>query len=117
MRERPWSSRTAITLVVVASATVVSACGSGDHTRSSTGAVGAQIFISAGCSSCHTLAAAHAHGQVGPNLDELRPDLATVERQVRTGGAGMPAFAGALSPAQIRAVAQYVATTSRAGAP
>lgn len=36
---------------------------------------GAQLFTSAGCDSCHTLAAAGATGEVGPNLDEsLAPD-------------------------------------------
>jgi len=34
---------------------------------------GAQVFLSQGCSSCHTLAAAGATGAVGPNLDETLP--------------------------------------------
>ena len=34
---------------------------------------GAVVFRTAGCGSCHTLAAANSHGQVGPNLDSLRP--------------------------------------------
>jgi cytochrome c oxidase subunit 2 len=32
---------------------------------------GEQVFNSAGCSNCHTLAAAGATGQVGPNLGKL----------------------------------------------
>lgn len=36
---------------------------------------GAQIFVSNGCGSCHTLAAAGSTGEVGPNLNEfLAPD-------------------------------------------
>lgn len=36
---------------------------------------GAQLFASSGCASCHTLSAAGATGEVGPNLDEsLAPD-------------------------------------------
>jgi mono/diheme cytochrome c family protein len=36
---------------------------------------GSQLFASAGCGSCHTLSAANATGEVGPNLDEsLAPD-------------------------------------------
>ena len=34
-------------------------------------AAGKAVFASAGCGSCHTLAAAGASGQVGPNLDEV----------------------------------------------
>lgn len=39
------------------------------------GSSGAQVFASAGCGSCHTLAAAGSTGTTGPNLDEsLAPD-------------------------------------------
>lgn len=39
------------------------------------GSPGAQLFASAGCGSCHTLAAAGTSGETGPNLDEfLAPD-------------------------------------------
>jgi outer membrane protein assembly factor BamB len=72
---------------------------------------GAAVF-GANCASCHTLAAAHATGAVGPNLDQLRPSIAVVSRQVRNGGGGMPAFAGRLSSRQITAVARYVATNA-----
>jgi mono/diheme cytochrome c family protein len=34
-------------------------------------AAGKAVFTSAGCGSCHTLAAAETSGQVGPNLDEV----------------------------------------------
>lgn len=34
-------------------------------------AAGKAVFTSAGCGSCHTLAAAGASAQVGPNLDEV----------------------------------------------
>jgi mono/diheme cytochrome c family protein len=72
-------------------------------------AEGAKIFASAGCASCHTLKAADSNGQVGPNLDDLKPDEATVEKQVTNGGGGMPAFKDSLSPEQIKAVSTYVA--------
>jgi mono/diheme cytochrome c family protein len=76
-------------------------------------AAGAAVFTSAGCGSCHTLAAAGSHGQVGPNLDRLRPSFAAVQQRVVNGGGAMPSFAGQLTPAQIRDVAAFVAT--RAG--
>ncbi len=71
---------------------------------------GGNVFTSVGCGSCHTLAAANAHGQIGPNLDRLKPpyDLACV--QVERGGGSMPSFKGQLTPAQIRDVSAYVAT-------
>jgi mono/diheme cytochrome c family protein len=70
---------------------------------------GAQVFASAGCGGCHTLAAADSSGNVGPNLDDLQPDVATVRSQVENGGGGMPAFGGDLSSEEIDAVARYVA--------
>lgn len=70
---------------------------------------GAKAFASAGCASCHTLAAANASGQVGPNLDDLQPSADAVKTQVENGGGGMPSFSGDLSSAEIDAVATYVA--------
>src|SRR3954447_4059110 len=78
-------------------------------------AAGAAVFEQAGCGSCHTMKAAGAGGQVGPNLDDLRPAFETVRVKVAQGGGGMPAFAGELTPQQIRDVAAYVATS--AGSP
>ncbi|HEY4277351.1 MAG TPA: cytochrome c [Conexibacter sp.] len=69
---------------------------------------GKAIFTQS-CASCHTLADAGASGSVGPNLDDLKPDAATVARQVANGGGGMPSFTGTLQPDQIREVAAYVA--------
>ena len=73
---------------------------------------GAKVFGSAGCGSCHTLAAANASGQVGPNLDEARPDYEAVRTTVENGGGGMPSFGDQLSEQQIRDVAAFVATSA-----
>jgi len=101
-------------------ALALGACGGGDDSggeattteaATTTGggaASGEQIFTS-NCGGCHTLQAAGTNGTTGPNLDDLKPDEATVEQQVRNGGGGMPAFEGQLSDAQISAVASYVA--------
>jgi cytochrome c553 len=70
---------------------------------------GAAVFKDAGCGSCHTLKAAAASGQIGPNLDDLRPGFETVRAKVARGGGGMPAFAGRLTPQQIRDVAAFIA--------
>jgi mono/diheme cytochrome c family protein len=73
------------------------------------------VFASAGCATCHTLKAAGASGQIGPNLDDLRPGYAQVLTKVQSGGGGMPSFARQLSAQQIRDVAAFVATS--AGSP
>jgi cbb3-type cytochrome c oxidase subunit III len=72
---------------------------------------GKDIFT-ANCGSCHTLAAAGTNGTVGPNLDDLKPALARVERQVTNGGTIMPAFKGKLTPAQIMTVAKFVSSSA-----
>jgi mono/diheme cytochrome c family protein len=91
--------------VIAIAALALAGCGSKTTKNSSSGA---DVFKTAGCENCHTLAVAGANGRVGPNLDQLQPDEPTVERQVTNGGGGMPSFKGTLSPAQIKAVAEYV---------
>jgi mono/diheme cytochrome c family protein len=70
------------------------------------------VFASAGCGGCHTLEAAGSSGNVGPNLDELKPSEEQVEEQVRNGGGGMPAFGDKLSDEEIEAVAMYVSESA-----
>jgi cbb3-type cytochrome c oxidase subunit III len=71
-----------------------------------------KAIFQADCSSCHTLAAAQATGTIGPNLDQLKPDMARVKHQVEVGGGVMPAFKGTLTDAQIAAVAKFVASSA-----
>jgi mono/diheme cytochrome c family protein len=75
---------------------------------------GSPVFASAGCGGCHTLAAAHSSGTVGPDLDSLKPDYRAVTAQVTNGGPGMPAFGQTkqLSTKQIADVAAYVVTST-----
>jgi outer membrane protein assembly factor BamB/mono/diheme cytochrome c family protein len=67
------------------------------------------------CAGCHTLSEAGTTGSVGPNLDELMPDFALVQKQVTNGGGGMPAFGGTLTKAEIEAIAKYVSTVAGTG--
>jgi mono/diheme cytochrome c family protein len=69
---------------------------------------GAKVFQSAGCVGCHTLAAAHATGTVGPNLDQAKPDYRLVTARVTLGKNVMPSFKGKLTTQQIADVAAYV---------
>jgi mono/diheme cytochrome c family protein len=74
-------------------------------------AAGKQVFTS-NCGGCHTLADAGTNGKVGPVLDELKPDKATVQRQVTNGGGKMPPFKDKLSADQIDQVATYVSSVA-----
>jgi mono/diheme cytochrome c family protein len=71
-----------------------------------------KAIFAANCASCHTLKAAGASGNVGPNLDQLKPPAPVVAHQVEVGGGAMPAFKGTLTPAEIKAVAAYVASVA-----
>ena len=75
-------------------------------------AAGEAVFASAGCGGCHTLAAAGAAGNVGPNLDELKPSYDQVLAIVTNGRGAMPAFTGQLSEADIQNVAAYVSESA-----
>ena len=63
------------------------------------------------CAVCHTLKHADAAGQVGPDLDELKPDAARVEKAMRNGIGQMPVI-GNLTEDQIRLLAKYVASVA-----
>ena len=69
---------------------------------------GKTIFLSAGCTGCHTLADAKATGTVGPNLDQAKPDYRLATARVTLGKGQMPSFKGQLSAQQIADVASYV---------
>ena len=61
---------------------------------------GKHVFLTAGCSGCHTLDDATLHGTVGPNLDQLKPPLSKVVPQVINGGGAMPSFKGSSRPSR-----------------
>ena len=60
------------------------------------------------CGMCHTLQAAGSEGQIGINLDQLKPLMAQVIAVVTNGNGVMPAFEEMLSSEEIDAVAYYV---------
>ena len=74
---------------------------------------GKQIFLEDGnCVACHILQDANSDGKIGPNLDEIRPDIARVLSAVTNGIGVMPAYEGQLSTEEIKAVANYVAKST-----
>ena len=77
---------------------------------------GKELFgkIQPSCAVCHTLQAAGAEGQVGPILDELKPNAERVLRALRAGIGVMPSYADKLSDKDMRALASFVAQASGA---
>ncbi|MES2608914.1 MAG: cytochrome c [Pseudomonadota bacterium] len=77
---------------------------------------GKELFgkIQPSCAVCHTLQAAGAEGQVGPILDELKPNAERVLRALRAGIGVMPSYADKLSDKDMRALAHFVAQASGA---
>ena len=70
---------------------------------------GRKIFLEQGtCASCHTLNDAGSEANIGPNLNEIRPDLNRVIIAVTNGIGVMPSFEGILTADEINSVAHYV---------
>lgn len=79
--------------------------------RANDDAIGKQLFTKDAkppCAICHTMQDAGAVGEVGPSLDELKPDAERVAKAIKNGIGQMPAFS-TLTEQQVQAIAQYVA--------
>ena len=75
--------------------------------------LGKDIFLNVGnCSACHSLKDANAVGNIGPNLNEVKPDISRVVNSVTNGIGVMPSFRETLSEKEINAVAYYVSESS-----
>ncbi len=71
--------------------------------------MGLEVFNNkANCGSCHVLHAAGSEGNIGPNLDQLRPTIEQVIYAVKNGIGVMPPWEGILNQEEIDAVAYYV---------
>ena len=64
------------------------------------------------CGICHTLQAAGSEGQIGTNLDQLKPLIPQVVSAVTNGIGVMPSFEGMLSSEEIEAVSYFVSTST-----
>ena len=80
-----------------------------------------KVVFAANCGACHTLKAAGALGNIGPNLDKTKLTEAIIVKAVTNGGSTvmtkaalakyttqMVAYKGVLTPTQIKDVAAYV---------
>ena len=64
------------------------------------------------CGSCHTLSATGSTAEIGPNLDQIKPQISQIVLAVTNGIGVMPAFEGILTTEEIEAVAYFVLTSS-----
>tara|TARA_B100000214_G_C23641724_1_gene478760 strand:- start:23 stop:331 length:309 start_codon:yes stop_codon:yes gene_type:complete len=75
--------------------------------------LGKNIFLEKGnCATCHALDDAGSTGDIGPNLNQIKPDIGRVIMSVTNGIGVMPAYEGLLSSKEIEAVAKYVSEKS-----
>ena len=71
--------------------------------------LGLEIYNNkAQCGVCHTLQAAGSAGNIGPNLDQLKPQMPQIIAAVTNGIGVMPPWEGILTYEEIEAVAYYV---------
>ena len=75
--------------------------------------MGKDVFLNkAMCGSCHALSDAETVGQIGPNLNQIKPDITRVINAVTNGIGVMPPYEGVLSTQEIKAVAHYVSISA-----
>ena len=82
-------------------------------TSSGGGSAEGKLIFTQTCGTCHTLKDAGTSGNVGPVLDQVKPDKARVESAIEKGGLGsgqMPA--GLLQGKEEEAVAEYVSSVA-----
>ena len=64
------------------------------------------------CGACHILSTTGSAGKIGPNLDDIKPQISQIILAVTNGIGVMPAFEGMLTSEEIEAVAYFVSTSS-----
>ncbi len=75
--------------------------------------MGKEVFLEAGnCAACHSLSDAGSIADIGPNLNQIRPQVQTILMAVKNGIGVMPAMDGILSDKEIEAVAHYVSISA-----
>ena len=75
--------------------------------------LGKTIFLEQGnCAVCHMLTDAKSSGQIGPNLNHLKPNMTRIIYAVTNGIGVMPSYEGQLTIQEIEAVAHYVSLST-----
>jgi len=71
--------------------------------------IGSEIYKNkAMCGTCHTLQAAESIGEIGPNLDDLKPQIEQIIYAVTNGIGVMPPWSDILTVEEIESVSFYV---------
>ena len=71
--------------------------------------LGLEVYNNKGiCGTCHTLQAAGSVGEIGPNLDLIKPQIPQIIFAVTNGIGVMPPWEGILTYEEIDAVAYYI---------
>ena len=65
------------------------------------------------CSVCHILQAAESTGDIGPNLDQLKPEIERIIFAVTNGIGVMQSWEGILTYEEIEAVSYYVFNSTK----
>ena len=65
------------------------------------------------CGVCHVLQSAGAEGEIGPNLDQLKPTIPRIISVITNGIGVMQAWEGILTHEEIEAVAYYVFNSTK----
>ena len=72
-------------------------------------ALGLEVYNNkAQCGVCHTLQAAGSSGNIGSNLDQLKPTMPRIISAITNGIGVMQSWEGILTDEEIEAVAYYV---------
>ena len=71
---------------------------------------GADLFVSKACFACHAIEG--AGGRRGPDLTRVASHLNRdqITARIATGGGGMPAFAGSLTPSELDDLVTFLVT-------
>jgi mono/diheme cytochrome c family protein len=109
-KEEPENAAAETTPAETSTGTEPTTTGSSGGGAKGDAAAGKTVFMTAGCNGCHTLKAANATGNIGPNLDDAKPDESLIRTRVEHGKGAMPAFGdkGELSKKQIDDVVAFV---------
>tara|TARA_B100001123_G_scaffold235332_1_gene264000 strand:- start:678 stop:983 length:306 start_codon:yes stop_codon:yes gene_type:complete len=71
--------------------------------------LGSEVYDNkAMCGTCHALQAAGSSGNIGPNLDHLKPSIEQIIYAVTNGIGVMQAWEGILTKEEIEAVSYYI---------
>jgi mono/diheme cytochrome c family protein len=109
-----------VPLVAIASAGLALAGGGGASAAPGNPVAGKRVWLQqngmgGACSGCHTLQVVYAYGTTGPNLDKVKPSVATAIKFITNGSRpsakwpiSMQTFGGVLTKQQIRDVAAFI---------